>query len=229
MIRYLTAGESHGPALSLIVEGLPAGIPIQTKRIADELARRRLGFGRGPRMKIEQDQLELLGGVRFGRTIGSPVALVIRNSEWAKWERVMSPEGSPAGNVLTEPRPGHADLAGMTKYDFADARNVLERASARETTGRVAVGALAKALLGELGIRVLSHVVAVGEEKLDRAACWEEIEALAARDEVLLGCVDAEAEQRMKAVVDHVYKTGDTVGGVFEVVAHNVPPGLGSH
>ncbi|MGH2717936.1 MAG: chorismate synthase, partial [Actinomycetota bacterium] len=118
MIRYLTAGESHGPALSLIVEGLPAGIPIQTKRIADELARRRLGFGRGPRMKIEQDNLELIGGVRFGRSIGSPIALVIRNSEWAKWERVMSPEGSPAGNVLTEPRPGHADLAGMTKYGF---------------------------------------------------------------------------------------------------------------
>src|SRR5207244_5182110 len=162
MIRYLTAGESHGPALTVIVEGLPAGIPVSTKRIADELARRRLGFGRGPRMKIERDALELLGGVRFGRTLGSPVSIVIRNSEWAKWERGMSPEGQPAGNVLTEPRPGHADLAGMMKYGFTDARNVLERASARETAARTAAGALAKALLSNLGISVLSHVAELG-------------------------------------------------------------------
>ncbi|HEU4868043.1 MAG TPA: chorismate synthase, partial [Actinomycetota bacterium] len=147
MFRYLTAGESHGPALSVIVDGMPSGVPIETKFIADELARRRLGFGRGPRMKIEQDNLELLSGVRFGLSLASPISLVIRNSEWSKWERVMSPEGHQAGNVLTEPRPGHADLVGMQKYGFEDARNVLERSSARETAARVGAGALAKLFL----------------------------------------------------------------------------------
>lgn len=228
MIRYLTAGESHGPALSLIVEGLPAGIPVQTKRIADELARRRLGFGRGPRMKIEQDTLELLGGVRFGRTIGSPVALVIRNSEWAKWERVMSPEGSPAGNVLTEPRPGHADLAGMTKYDFADARNVLERASARETAARTAAGALAKAMLDEVGIQLVSHVISIGtaEAAPGTQPHPEDLEAI---DASPVRCFDPNAADAMATEIEAAQEAGDSLGGVFEIIAYGVPMGLGSH
>ncbi|HWD07464.1 MAG TPA: chorismate synthase, partial [Actinomycetota bacterium] len=227
-MRYLTAGESHGPALSVIVEGLPAGIPIQTKRIADELARRRLGFGRGPRMKIEQDNLELLGGVRFGRTIGSPVALVIRNSEWAKWERVMSPEGSPAGNVLTEPRPGHADLAGMTKYGFADARNVLERASARETAARTAAGALAKALLDEVGIQLVSHVIAIGAASAAPGTRPgpEDLEAI---DASPVRCFDPVGAAAMAAEIEAAQEAGDSLGGVFEVIAYGVPMGLGSH
>src|SRR5947209_10222449 len=228
MIRYLTAGESHGPALTVIVEGLPAGIPVSTKRIADELARRRLGFGRGPRMKIERDVLELLGGVRFGRTLGSPVSIVIRNSEWAKWERVMSPEGPPAGNVLTEPRPGHADLAGVLKYDFTDARNVLERASARETAARTAAGALAKALLDEIGIRVVSHVVAIGTAEAPPGlrptpADLEAIDASPVR------CFDPGAAVAMAAEIEAAREAGDSLGGVFEVVAYGVPVGLGSH
>jgi chorismate synthase len=228
VIRYLTAGESHGPALTVIVEGLPAGIPVQTKSIADELARRRLGFGRGPRMKIERDALELLGGVRFGRTLGSPVSIVIRNSEWAKWERVMSPEGPPAGNVLTEPRPGHADLAGVLKYDFTDARNVLERASARETAARTVAGALAKALLDEIGIRVVSHVVAIGTAEAPRGlrpmpADLEAIDASPVR------CFDPGAAVAMAAEIEAAREAGDSLGGVFEVVAYGVPVGLGSH
>jgi chorismate synthase len=228
VIRYLTAGESHGPALSLIVEGLPAGVPVQSKRVADELARRRLGFGRGPRMKIERDALELLGGVRFGRTLGSPVALVIRNSEWAKWERVMSPEGSPAGNTLTEPRPGHADLAGMTKYDFADARNVLERASARETAARTAAGALAKALLEEIGIQIVSHVVQIGTAAAspERRPQPEDLEAV---DASPVRCFDPVAAGAMAAEIEAAQASGDSLGGIFEVIAYGVPAGLGSH
>ena len=228
MIRYLTAGESHGPALSVIVEGFPAGIPVQTKRIADELARRRLGFGRGPRMKIERDALELLGGVRFGTTLGSPISIVIRNSEWSKWERVMSPEGHPAGNVLTEPRPGHADLAGVTKYGFTDARNVLERASARETAARTAAGALAKGLLEELGIRVVSHVVSIGTAEAPPGlrptpADLEAIDASPVR------CFDRAAGEAMAAQIEAAQAAGDSLGGVFEVIAYGVPIGLGSH
>lgn len=228
MIRYLTAGESHGPALSVIVEGLPAGIPVQTKRIADELARRRLGFGRGPRMKIERDALELLGGVRFGQSMGSPISIVIRNSEWAKWERVMSAEGHPAGNVLTEPRPGHADLPGMMKYDLADARNVLERASARETAARTAAGALAKALLEELGIKVLSHVVAIGgaQAKPGLRPTPEDLEVI---DASPVRCFDPDAGAAMAAGIEAAQAAGDSLGGVFEVIAYGVPVGLGSH
>jgi chorismate synthase len=184
-------------------------------------------------MKIETDRAHIVSGVRHSKTIGSPIAVIIENKDWKNWTESMPVEdfeGSDAKKKLvTRPRPGHADLAGAIKYDFPDARYILERASARETTARVAVGALAKALLGELGIQVLSHVIAVGEERLHRAAEWEELVELSQRNEVLLGCVDAEAEQRMKAVVDEVYRTGDTVGGVFEVVAHGVPAGLGSH
>lgn len=228
MIRYLTAGESHGPALTVIVEGLPAGLPVQTKSIGDELARRRLGYGRGPRMKIERDVLELLSGVRFGRSLGSPISIVIRNSEWAKWERVMSPEGHQAGNVLTEPRPGHADLAGMLKYDFADARNVLERASARETAARTAAGALAKTLLEELGIRIVSHVVAIGTARapVDRRPTPADLEAI---DASPVRCLDLDAAAAMAAEIEAAQAAGDSLGGVFEVIAYGVPVGLGSH
>ncbi len=184
-------------------------------------------------MKIETDRAHIVSGVRHSQTIGSPIAILIENKDWKNWTEALPVEDMEGSDdhkkPVTRPRPGHADLAGAIKYNFQDARYILERASARETTARVAVGALAKALLAELGIGVLSHVIAVGEAKLERAAAWEELVALSQRDEVLLGCVDAEAEQRMKAVVDQAYQTGDTVGGVFEVVAHGVPPGLGSH
>jgi chorismate synthase len=228
MFRYLTAGESHGPALSVIVDGMPSGVPIHTKFIADELARRRLGFGRGPRMKIEQDQLELLSGVRFGLSLASPIALVIRNSEWGKWERVMSPEGHQAGNVLTEPRPGHADLVGMQKYAFDDARNVLERSSARETAARVGAGALAKLFLSQVGVSVISHVVSIGaaEARPDLRPTPDDLEAI---DASQVRCFDPEAEARMIAEIEAATEARDSLGGVFEVLAYGVPMGLGSY
>ncbi len=231
MFRFETAGESHGECLVATVTGMPAGIPISLPAIDRDLWRRQQGFGRGGRMKIETDRAHIVSGVRHSKTIGSPIAVLIENKDWKNWAHVLPVEEMEGGQSkpVTRPRPGHADLAGAIKYDFQDARYILERASARETTARVAVGALAKALLAELGIQVLSHVIAVGGERLDRAAEWEELVELSKRDEVLLGCVDAEAEQRMKAVVDEAYRTGDTVGGVFEVVAHGVPTGLGSH
>jgi chorismate synthase len=233
MFRFETAGESHGECLIATVTGLPAGIPISLDAINRELWRRQQGFGRGGRMKIETDTVEVVAGVRHSATIGSPIAMIIRNRDWANWTEILPvekmEEGEGKSKPVTRPRPGHADLAGAIKYNFQDARYILERASARETTARVAVGAIAKAFLGEFGIEVLSHVIAVGTEKLGRPAKWEELVALSQKEEVLLGCVDPEAEQRMKAVVDHAYRTGDTVGGVFEVVAHNVPVGLGSH
>jgi chorismate synthase len=209
---------------------MPAGIPVSLTAIDRELWRRQQGFGRGGRMKIETDRAHIVSGVRHSKTIGSPIAILIENKDWKNWSEFLPvEENGGEKKTVTRPRPGHADLAGAIKYDFQDARYILERASARETTARVAVGALAKALLGELGIQVLSHVIAVGEERLHRAAQWEELVELSQRDEVLLGCVDPEAEQRMKRVVDEAYRTGDTVGGVFEVVAHGVPAGLGSH
>jgi chorismate synthase len=228
MFRYLTAGESHGPALSVIVDGMPSGVPIETKFIADELARRRLGFGRGPRMKIEQDNLELLSGVRFGLSLASPIGLVIRNSEWSKWERVMSPEGHQAGNVLTEPRPGHADLVGMQKYGFEDARNVLERSSARETAARVGAGALAKLFLSQVGVQVISHVVSIGsaEARADLRPTPSDLEAI---DASQVRCFDPEAEAAMIAEIEAATEARDSLGGVFEVVAFGVPMGLGSY
>jgi chorismate synthase len=228
MFRYLTAGESHGPALSVIVDGMPSGVPIETKFIADELARRRLGFGRGPRMKIEQDNLELLSGVRFGLSLASPIALVIRNSEWSKWERVMSPEGHQAGNVLTEPRPGHADLVGMQKYGFEDARNVLERSSARETAARVGAGALAKLFLSQVGVQIISHVVSIGsaEARSDLRPTPADLEAI---DASQVRCFDPEAEAAMIAEIEAATEAKDSLGGVFEVVAFGVPMGLGSY
>ena len=233
MLRFETAGESHGECLVATLTGLPAGIPISLDAIDRELWRRQQGFGRGGRMKIETDRAEIVAGVRHSQTIGSPVAIIVQNKDWKNWTEALPVESVEGGDdkrkPVTRPRPGHADLAGAIKYNFQDARYILERASARETTARVAVGAIAKAFLREFGIEVLSHVIAVGSAKLERAACWDELVALSRKDEVLLNCVDAEAEQRMKEVVDHAYRTGDTVGGVFEVVAHNLPPGLGSH
>jgi len=233
MLRFETAGESHGECLVATVQGLPAGIPISLEAVNRELWRRQQGYGRGGRMKIETDRAELVAGVRHSHTIGSPVAIIIRNKDWQNWTEALPVEDLDGAEdkrkPVTRPRPGHADLAGAIKYGFHDARYILERASARETTARVAVGALAKALLGEFGIQVLSHVIAVGGVRLERGASWEELVELSRRDEIVLGCVDAPTEARMKEVVDEAYRTGDTVGGVFEVVAHGAPVGLGSH
>ena len=233
MLRFETAGESHGECLVATLTGLPAGVPVSIDAVNHELWRRQQGFGRGGRMKIERDSAEIVAGVRHSKTIGSPVGIIIRNNDWQNWTEALPVEDSEGAEDkkkrLTRPRPGHADLAGAIKYNFHDARYVLERASARETTARVAIGALAKALLGEFGIEVRGHVIGVGQERLSRQASWDEIVTLHKKSEVLLSCVDSEVEQRMKAVVDEAYKTGDTVGGVFEIVAHNVPPGLGSH
>ncbi len=232
-LRYETAGESHGECLVATLTGLPAGVPVSLDRVNRELWRRQQGYGRGGRMKIETDRAHIVSGVRHSMTIGSPIAILLDNKDWKNWTEALPVEAAEDSEAkkkkVTRPRPGHADLAGALKYDFPDARYILERASARETTARVAVGGLAKAFLAEFGIGVLSHVIAVGAERLERAAQWDELVALSERDQVLLNCVDAETEQRMKAAVDVAYRTGDTIGGVFEVVAHGLPPGLGSH
>jgi len=233
MLRFETAGESHGECLVATLTGLPAGVPVSMEAVNHELWRRQQGYGRGGRMKIETDCAEIVAGVRHSKTIGSPVAIIIRNKDWQNWTEALPVEDSEGAEdkrkPLTRPRPGHADLAGAVKYNLHDARYVLERASARETAARVAAGALAKALLCEFGVEVRGHVIAVGPERLGRPATWDEIVALHKQREVVLSCVDPEAEQRMKAVVDEAYRTGDTAGGMFEIVAHNVPPGLGSH
>jgi chorismate synthase len=228
VLRFLTAGESHGQALVVVVEGLPAGLPITVEEVQGELARRRLGYGRGPRMRFEADEVTLLGGIRHGRTLGSPVAIVIANTEWPKWSEEMSPGPGAPSRVLTQPRPGHADLAGMQKYGFDDARDVLERASARETAARVAAGTCAKALLARLGIEVLSHVVAVGPVET-RAGVRPEPGDLARIDASPLRCFDPEVEQAMVAAVKAAAKVGDSLGGEAEILAYGVPVGLGSH
>ena len=229
MFRFETAGESHGECLVATLTGLPAGIPISLDAINHELWRRQQGYGRGGRMKIETDRAANCRGVRHSKTIGSPIAIIIQNKDWKNWTEALpvedsddAPRQAEAGDAAAA---GTRRSGGRLKYNFPDARYILERASARETTARVAVGALAKAFLGQFGITVLSHVIGVGEACLGRPAAWDELVALSKRDEVLLNCVDAEAEARMKAVVDQAYRTGDTVGGVFEVVAHGVPPG----
>ena len=233
MLRFETAGESHGECLVAMLSGLPAGVPVSIQAIDRELWRRQQGYGRGGRMKIETDCAHIVSGVRHSKTIGSPIAVLIENKDWKNWTEALPIEDAEGAEdqkrPVTRPRPGHADLTGAIKYNFRDARYILERASARETAARVAVGALAKALLGELCMGVLSHVIQVGAARLSRAVTWEELVELSRRDDVLLNCADAESEQQMKAAVDHAYRTGDTVGGVFEVVAHGVPPGLGSH
>ena len=228
MLRFLTAGESHGPALVTIVEGLPAGVEVSRAGLADELARRRHGYGRGRRMRLEEDELEILGGVRFGRTLGSPVAVVIRNTEWPKWEREMSAEPGDGGRRLTKPRPGHADLAGMLKYDTHDARDILERASARETAARTVAGYLAKQLLTGVGVEIVSHVVAIGEAVApdDRVPLPEDRERI---DASPVRVLDAEAERSMIEAIDAAKEDRDTLGGVVEVVAYGIPPGVGSH
>jgi chorismate synthase len=228
VLRYLTAGESHGPALTVIVEGLPAGLPVTVEQIGDELARRRLGFGRGPRMRFERDDVELLGGVRHGLTLGSPVSIVIHNTEWPKWQEEMSPAPGATEKPLHQPRPGHADLVGMQKYGFDDARNVLERASARETAARVAAGTLAKLLLGALGAELVSHVVQMGAVRAEPGRRPTPTD-LAAVDDSPVRCFDPAAEALMVAEVQAAAKVGDSLGGVVEVLGYGIPPGLGSH
>jgi chorismate synthase len=231
MLRFSTAGESHGESLVATVSGMPAGVAVDQEFVDRELWRRQKGYGRGGRMRIEKDTAHILSGVRHGKTIGSPIAMVLANNDWKNWGEILPVEvgDSSKHKAVASPRPGHADLAGSLKYDFPDARYVLERASARESAARVAAGAIAKLLLRALGVEVASHVIRVGKAELGRAAAWEEIAALQLKDEVLLNCVDAEAEAAMKAEVDAVLRTGDTVGGVFEVVVHGLPPGVGTH
>ena len=231
MLRYLTAGESHGQALVVIVEGLPSNLPVVVADIADELARRRLGFGRGPRQKFEQDEIELIGGIRHGRTLGSPVAVLIKNTEWFRsdvWHEEMSPHPGATKKPLTQPRPGHADLVGMQKYDFVDARDVLERASARETSARVVAGALAKLLLKQIGVDIVSHVVGLGaatNSSPDRPGPNDTPRI----DESPVRCFDKAAEQNMIAEIEAAAKDGDSLGGIVEVLTYGLPVGLGSH
>jgi chorismate synthase len=233
MLRFVTAGESHGQALIAWISGLPAGVPVDLDFVNRELHRRQLGFGRGGRQKIERDAADILAGVRHGRTIGAPIAIRIENRDWKNWEKVLPVEDSEGAEDLrkrlTAPRPGHADLAGSQKFDLHDARYILERASARETAARVAAGSLAKLLLRQAATEVLSHSIAVGHVRLEREATWEEIVAICANLESPLRCVDAATEAKMVAEVEQVHRANDTVGGVFEVVAHGLPPGLGTH
>ncbi|MBX3194200.1 MAG: chorismate synthase [Microbacteriaceae bacterium] len=236
MLRWLTAGESHGPELVAILEGLPAGVPVSPEQIQADLQRRKLGYGRGARMKFEEDELSISGGIRFGLTMGSPVALRVGNTEWPRWVDVMSavpvdPETLPKGRgaPLTRPRPGHADLTGMQKYGFDEARNVLERASARETAARVALGAVARAFLGELGIRLVSHTLAIETVRVPEGSPLPGPDDVAALDADPLRCFHAATSQAMVERIDRAHDDGDTLGGVVEVLAYGVPPGLGSY
>ncbi len=236
MLRWLTAGESHGPELIAILEGLPAGVPIAPEAIQADLERRKLGYGRGARMKFEQDRLDISGGVRFGLSMGSPVALRIGNTEWPRWVEVMSPEPvdpetlpKGRGAPLTRPRPGHADLVGMQKYGFDEARNVLERASARETAARVALGAVARSFLAELGVTLVSHTVSIGPVRVPEGAPVPAASDVAALDADPMRCFDAATSASMVDQVDRAHEDGDTLGGVVEVLAYGLPPGLGSY
>ena len=236
MLRWLTAGESHGPELIAVLEGLPAGVPVLRERIQLDLQRRRLGFGRGARMKFEQDELNISGGVRHGLSLGGPIALRIGNSEWPKWVDVMSADPvdpsvleSGRGAALTRPRPGHADLVGMQKYNFDESRPILERASARETAARVALGAVARAFLAELGVTLVAHTVAIGPVEVPSGRPLPQASDVDALDADELRCFDAETSALMYAEVDRAHKDGDTIGGIVEVLAYGLPPGLGSH
>jgi len=236
MLRWLTAGESHGPELVAILEGLPAGVPVSPEAIQADMHRRSLGYGRGARMKFEQDELTISGGIRLGFSMGSPIALRIGNTEWHRWVDVMSatpvdPETFPKGRgaALTRPRPGHADLVGMQKYDFPEARNVLERASARETAARVALGAIARSFLAELGITLVSHTLSIGTVRVPDGSALPAFGDVAALDADPLRCFDAQTSAAMVAEVDRAHDDGDTLGGVVEVLAYGVPPGLGSY
>jgi chorismate synthase len=232
MLRFYTAGESHGQALLAFISGLPAQMPIDLKFINHELHRRQLGYGRGGRQKIEKDRAEVFAGVRHGKTIGAPIALRIENRDWANWEKILPvepAEDDPGARKLVAPRPGHADLAGSQKFNYHDARYILERASARETAARVAAGAFAKLLLKEFGTEIASHTIQVGLVRSERPATWKKIKAVSADLDSPLRCIDPVTQEKMKAEVDGVLKAGDTVGGIFEIIAHNVPVGLGSH
>ncbi len=231
MLRYFTSGESHGEALVAFLSGLPAGLAVDQDFLDRDLWRRQQGYGRGGRMKIETDKAHILSGVHHGITIGSPIAVLLENKDWKNWQDSLPVAQGDSGKhkPVKSPRPGHADLAGALKYNFSEARYVLERASARESAARVAIGALAKLFLRELGMEVLSHVISVGSAVLDHDVPWDRIKAVSSKTEILLSCADPATEQRMKEEVDKVLKTGDSVGGVFEVVAHNVPPGLGTY
>ncbi|MGA3350451.1 MAG: chorismate synthase [Candidatus Sulfotelmatobacter sp.] len=231
MLRYFTAGESHGEALVAFLSGLPAGLKVDQSFVDRELWRRQQGYGRGGRMKIERDIAHILSGVRHGTTIGSPISLQLENKDWKNWQESLPVnEGDPQRHKpVASPRPGHADLAGALKYNFPEARYVLERASARESAARVAVGAIAKIFLRELGIEVLSHVVAVGQVAIKNNVSWGQINDLYVQEEILLNCADPEIQQLMKTEVDKVLRTGDSLGGIFEVVAHGVPPGFGTY
>ncbi|MFM6974270.1 MAG: chorismate synthase [Agromyces sp.] len=236
MLRWITAGESHGPELIAVLEGLPAGVPVLKEQVQAELARRRLGYGRGARMSFELDEVSLSTGIRHGLTLGSPIAIRIGNTEWPKWEQVMNPApvdaetlGKGRGAPLTRPRPGHADLVGMQKYGFDDARPVLERASARETAARVALGAVARAFLRELGITLVAHTVAIGTAEVPYGSPLPTEADVTALDENPVRCFHAEATAAMIAEIESAHKDGDTLGGIVEVLAYNLPPGLGSH
>ena len=233
MLRFVTAGESHGQALIAWISGLPAGVPVDLDFIQRELHRRQLGYGRGARQRIEKDTADILSGVRHGKTIGAPIAVRIENRDWKNWEKALPVEDSEgaedAQRKLTAPRPGHADLPGALKYNLHDARYILERASARETAARVAAGAFAKLYLREFDVKVLSHSIAVGHVRLERDATWPEIEAICENLESPLRCVDSTTEALMKAEVEQVLRAGDSVGGIFEVVGRGVPAGLGAH
>ena len=236
MLRFLTSGESHGQALVAILEGMPAGLTIDFEAITAQLRRRQTGYGRGRRMAIESDRAQPLSGIRYGRTTGGPIALVIPNKDWENWQRTMAVESEPSAEtagvdrpVVTRPRPGHADLAGAVKYGHEDIRNTLERASARETAARVAIGALARQLLRQLETDIVSHVVSIGLASLadQLAVSYEDVRAIG--DDSPIHCVDRDVEQRMIAQIDAAREAGDTMGGSFEVIARGVPPGLGSH
>ena len=231
MLKYFTSGESHGEALVAFLSGVPAGLHMDAQFIDRELWRRQQGYGRGGRMKIETDKAHVLSGVHHGVTIGSPIAILLKNKDWENWKESLPVEDGDLSKhkPVKSPRPGHADLAGVLKYNFSEARYVLERASARESAARVAIGAIAKLFLRELGIEVLSHVVSVGAAELKREISWEDIKLLSTRNDILLSCADADSEQSMKEEVDKALRTGDSVGGVFEVVARNAPPGLGTY
>ncbi len=236
MLRVLTAGESHGPELVALMEGLPAGVPVTRAAIQADLARRKLGYGRGSRMKFEEDELTISTGVRHGFSLGSPIALRIGNTEWPKWVEVMSPEpielterSRGRGAALTRPRPGHADLVGMQKYGFDEARPILERASARETAARVALGAVARSFLNELGIRLVSHTLSIGPVRVPDGSALPTPDDVDVLDADPLRCFHAETSAAMVAEVDAAKKDGDTLGGIVEVLAYGLPPGLGSH
>ena len=236
MLRWLTAGESHGPELIAVLEGMPAGVPVLRESIQADMQRRKLGYGRGARMKFEQDELTISGGVRHGLSMGSPIALRIGNTEWPKWTTIMSADPvDPAeltgarGAPLTRPRPGHADLVGMQKYGFDESRPVLERASARETAARVALGAVARSFLGELGVRLVAHTLAIGPVRVPDDAPLPLPDDVDRLDDDPLRCLHAETSAAMVAEVDAAHKDGDTLGGVVEVLAYGVPPGLGSY